>query len=511
VTTQSQAIAKKEPAGPPAPPPRARAFCLDCGREVFDDDEAHQFHARQAISPRVNDPNEQVRSVSIDHMRTATGYRRIRTGIAGLDRVLGGGLVTNGVVVIDGPPGIGKSTLLASAAGRIAARKFGVLIASGEETVEQVQAFAHRIGHAIQGVRVISTQSLDEVFREVRVLEREEFHTDVLIVDSVQAMRLASLNSPTGSPWMVGAVADALRVHAKTHQRSIVAVSQVVKDGSMAGPKSMEHAVDCVLTFGRNETDTRFLRTKKNRFGPVGEVVQFEMSSRGLREIEDPSVVTWRDLVGESGVAGFVAGHLAKPVVVPVEALVSPAEEAGGSRLIQASGVSLDRVRFVLESLARHANVNFARNIVRVRVPQVAGEDVEDAGIDLAIAAACWSSLERVALGGMVFWGAVSLSGKLQTVGRVDARIDYAERVRATSIVAGHPRGVAPSARLPIVAPSHVSEFLDAINALRGRIRHDRQEEARRPEVKLAPAAPQAQPEEEERGEGDPAPWEDDA
>lgn len=486
-----------------------KAFCFDCGREISDDDPAHQFHARQLVELKDESPHERIQSVAIDQGRGSGGYRRIRTGIAGFDRVLGGGLVTNGLVVIDGPPGIGKSTLLASAAGRIASRKGDVLIATGEETVEQVQAFAQRIGHAIDGVRVIATQSLDNVFREINALEREGFATDVLIVDSVQAMRVAGVSSPTGSPWMVGAVADALRVHAKTKRRAIIAVSQVVKDGSMAGPKSMEHAVDCVLAFGRNESDTRFLRTKKNRFGAVGEVSQFEMSAKGLREVEDPSVTAWRDLIGDSGVAACICAHLAKPVIVPVEALVTSIEESGGTRSIQASGVSADRVRFVLESLARHAGLDIGKSAVRVHVPQVAGEDVDDAGIDLALAAAIWSSVERVSLGAIALWGTISLSGKLQTVMRDDARAEYAERVRVASILSGHPKGKPPSAKIPAHAIAHISELVDGLKILRGVARHERKEEAGR-EAQRSPTSLQAQ-REEEAGEGDPAPWEEDA
>ena len=316
---------------PEAPLPRAKAYCLDCAREVEEDDAAHFNHARSLAVPQRDGESARIQSVALDLVSGSSGYQRISTGIPGLDRVLGGGLVRNGIVVIDGPPGIGKSTLLASAAGRIAARGDNVLYVSGEETAEQVAACAWRIGHAVEGVRVLSTQSLDIALREIRLLEEAGWRCDVLIVDSAQAMRVASISSPTGSTWMVGAVGNELRAHAKANKRAVVLVSQVVKDGSMAGPKSFEHAVDTVLAFGRDETDSRFLRTMKNRFGPVGEVSQFEMGSRGLVEVEDPSLLSWRDLVGDPGVAACVCAHLAKPVLVPVEALVSPDDAGSGS------------------------------------------------------------------------------------------------------------------------------------------------------------------------------------
>ena len=473
---------------PEAPPPRAKAYCLDCAREVEEDDAAHFNHARSLAVPQRDGESARIQSVALDLVSGSSGYQRISTGIPGLDRVLGGGLVRNGIVVIDGPPGIGKSTLLASAAGRIAARGDNVLYVSGEETAEQVAACAWRIGHAVEGVRVLSTQSLDIALREIRLLEEAGWRCDVLIVDSAQAMRVASISSPTGSTWMVGAVGNELRAHAKANKRAVVLVSQVVKDGSMAGPKSFEHAVDTVLAFGRDETDSRFLRTMKNRFGPVGEVSQFEMGSRGLVEVEDPSLLSWRDLVGDPGVAACVCAHLAKPVLVPVEALVSPDDAGSGSRSIQATGVAVDRVRFVLEAMTRHSGVSFSKVTVRVRVPQVAGEDVGDTALDLAIAAACWSSLTKTSLGGLVLWGTIGLSGKIQSVGRIDSRVHYAERVRATAIVAGHPKSKAPPARIPVLAVPHVADLVGAIDLMRGRNSHDQQEDARREADRREPA-----------------------
>lgn len=448
---------------------RARSYCFDCAQEVDADDAAHANHscASLALKPAASAAHV-IQSVALELVEPGEGDTRLRTGIHGLDRVLGGGLVTNGMVMIAGEPGIGKSTLFASAAGNLAARGYNVLYASGEETASQVHACARRIGHVTTGVRVISTQSLDDVLREVRSLEVEDWRTDVLIVDSLQAMALSTVSSPIGSSWQVGAVANELRIHAKTTKRAVICVAQVTKDGSAAGPKSAEHAVDTVLMFGRDDRDTRYLRTTKNRFGPVGEVSQFEMGPRGLVEIEDPSLVAWRDLVGEPGVAACVCAHLAKPVLVPVEALVSP-DESSGARSIQASGVAVDRVRFVLETLSRHAEANFSKMTVRVRVPQIAGDDVSDPGIDLAIAAACWSSLMRISLGGVVLWGSIGLSGKIQTVGRVESRVEYAERVRASGIVAGHPKLVPPAARIAAVAVAHVADLVGAIDLMRGR------------------------------------------
>jgi predicted ATP-dependent serine protease len=222
------------------------------------------------------------------------------------------------------------------------------------------------------------------------------------------------------------------------------------------------------------------------------------MGARGLVEVEDPSLVSWRDIVGDPGVSACVCAHLAKPVLVPVEALVSPDDAGSGARSIQATGVAIDRVRFVLEAMTRHSGVSFSKVTVRVRVPQVAGEDVSDSALDLAIGAACWSSLTNTSLGGLVLWGAIGLSGKIQSVSRIDSRVEYAERVRASSIVAGHPKSKTPAARLPVLAVSHVADLVGAIDLMRGRSEHDRQEEARREPARREPAryeeAPDASP-----------------
>lgn len=466
--------------------PPSRVFCLDCAREVDESDAAHLHHVRVSSKTSAEDTSSRIQSVAIDLVGGGgITYDRISTGVRGFDEVLGGGLVRNGIVVIDGPPGIGKTTLLASAAGNIASRGGNVLYASGEETAEQVAACAWRIGHAVDGVRVLHTQSIDTVLKEVRLLEAEGWKTDVLIVDSAQAMRVAGNTAPTGSPWMVGAVGNELRFHAKAAARSVVLVSQVNKEGQMAGPKTLEHAVDTVLDFGRDEHDTRFLRTTKNRFGIVGAVSRFEMGARGLREVDDPALIAWRDLVGDPGVCGCISAHLAKPCLVAVEALVSSDDEKSGGRSIQATGVPVDRVRFVLESLSRHAQVSFANTTVRVRVPEVAGSTVDDSGLDLAIAAACYSSLTQKSVGSLVAWGSVGLSGKVQSVSKVDTRVAYAEKVGVGALIVGNPKNRPPRSRIAVEALAHISDFVTVINSLTSRFQHDRQASSvRRPEVR---------------------------
>lgn len=445
---------------------------MQCFEEVEEEDVRHAHHPRSLITKPEARALTVVSSCDISLVQETASSRRISTGDEGFDRVLGGGLMPNGVVAIDGPPGIGKTTLLMTAAGNITRRGGGVLMVTGEETVAQVTAAAKRLRCNPPGLRVFATQSLDEVFAEIRLLEEAGFPVHLLILDSVQAFRVARVSSPIGSQWMVGAVGEDLRQHAKDPKtpRSVIAVSQVTKDGAMAGPKALEHAVDTVLSFGRDGSDHRFLITKKNRFGPVGELAQYEMTGRGLRPLVDPNLMAWQDLAGDTGVAACICAHLAKPIVVTVEALVTPSEDASaGSRGVQVVGVSADRVRFVLDSLSRHSGVSFAKSAVRVHVPQVGGDDVEDSAMDLAIAAACWSSLTQKSLGGIVFWGSISLSGKMRSVVRNDGRLEYSEGIRARAALVGHPGKSLPPARVPVVSLSHLSGLVEAIEFLRGR------------------------------------------
>ena len=467
MTPQPPAAAPSD-AAPITPPsaPVVRWHCLDCGVEATDL-EPHANHALERVGGG-EERVDRVRSVAIDELTHSRGYERISTGVRGFDLVLGGGLVRNGIVMIDGEPGIGKSTLLATVSGRIAARGGNVLYASGEETVDQLAACAARIGHVIEGVRAMHTSNLDDILREARVLRRDGWPVDLLIVDSAQAVRTATASGAVGSVHQVGAVTNDLRSFAKASNTSVILVSQVVKDGSAAGPNSAAHAVDALFSFGRDERDLRWLRSRKNRFGAVGEVAQFEMSSRGLVEVEDPSMGAWRELVGDPGVAGCVCAHLAKPVMVGVEALVTLDDDVSGGRSVQSQGYPIDRVKFILESLTRHAGVSFAKASVRVRVPLVAGDEVKDNALDFAVAAACWSSLTKASLGSAVFAGSVGLSGKMQTPPRLDARIEYSERCRASAVAVGC-AAVKRSlpARVPVFQASHVRDLPEVFEKLR--------------------------------------------
>lgn len=460
---------EEQQTSPPVAPAQPRLACLDCGIEIPPGDLSHVNHAVVAARQDAS-KLDRIQSVALDLVSHQRVSARISTGVAGFDRVLGGGLVRNGIVMLDGEPGIGKSTLLSSAAGRIAARGGNVLYASGEETAEQVAACAHRIGHAVEGVRVISTASLETILRETRLLEQEGWPIDVLIADSAQALSTLTVSSPVGSVYQVGAVTNELRAFAKSKHVAVILVSQVTKDGTAAGPKQAAHAVDALLSFGRDDMDVRWLRSSKNRFGAVGEVAQFEMSATGLREVDDPTLVAWRELVGEPGVAACVAAHLAKPVVVPVEALVTQEEEGPAGRSVQASGVATERVRFVLESLSRHGGVSFAKCSVRVRVPLVAGAEVSDPALDLAVAAACWSSLHRVSLGRSIFAGAIGLSGKLQVGGRLDARLEYVSRVNASALVIGT-TATPRRGNLLVHGIGHASDLVPVLETLRVRER----------------------------------------
>lgn len=449
--------------------PRLEWFCIDHEIHVSSDDSSHAHCALNRVAPTRAESRSRPKSIALEDATTFFEAQRISTGIEGFDRVLGGGLVRNGIVTIDGPPGIGKTTILSMAGGRIAHRGGHVLYASGEETAPQVAACAKRIGHVVEGVRIIHTDVLEDVFDEIKLLaEFSDFRVDVLIVDSAQAFRCASASSPTGSPHMVGAVAEALRSFCKKTGVAVILVSQVTKDGTMAGPKTMEHAVDTVIDFGMDEYEIRWLRTIKNRFGPRGVVSQFEMSPRGLVEVVDPSLVAWESLVGDPGVVGCVVAHLAKPVVVAVEALVTRDEGITAGRSVQATGFPQERLRFLIESLSRYDKELFSKCSIRVRVPVVTGQDIDDEALDLAVAAACWSSAKSRPLGRSILLGGVGLSGKMMASRRIDARIECAESARASIVISGHPKEKRFAAKIPVVSIAHVSSLVETLDHIAG-------------------------------------------
>lgn len=341
---------------------------------------------------------------------------RLTTGLPGLDRVLGGGLVAGSVVLLGGEPGIGKSTLLLQASRGIAATSREVLYATGEESAEQVRLRADRLGVSTATLSVLAETDVDRVVAEARGRKPA-----VLVVDSIQAVRQGSLSSAPGTVSQVRECAAALAAYGKDHDVPVLLVGHVTKDGSLAGPKSLEHLVDAVVSVdGERGSSRRILRAVKNRFGPVDEIALYEMTAAGLEEIANASAALLserRANVPGSAVTAMREGT--RSLLIEVQALVGGLT-AGSPRRV-AIGVDSGRLALLLAVLERAGVPLSGREVF---VSCAGGLEVNEPAADLAIVAALVSSARGEPLpASSVFFGEIGLLGEVRRVSAAPSRI----------------------------------------------------------------------------------------
>jgi DNA repair protein RadA/Sms len=345
---------------------------------------------------------------------------RLLTGIAELDRVLGGGLVPGSVVLLGGSPGIGKSTLTGMALGNLAAAGAKVLYVSGEESAAQVRLRAERLGDASLSVPVLAETSVEAVLAALKA-ERPA----VCVIDSVQTLHSEGMTGAPGSVGQVREAAGAITEVGKRIGTAVVLVGHVTKDGSVAGPRVLEHLVDCVLLFeGERERSFRTLRALKNRFGAISEVGVFEMRSGGLVEVADPSARFVGEASDAPGSCVLCAMEGTRPLLVEVQALVAPTEIVPPRRV--ATGIDRNRLAMVLAVLARHGGPSLASADVFVNV--AGGVRVDEPGADLAVALALVSAHRGQPLADsdgrpLACFGEVGLTGELRFVAHPERRV----------------------------------------------------------------------------------------
>jgi DNA repair protein RadA/Sms len=374
---------------------------------------------------------------------------RLHTGIGEFDRVLGGGLVPGSLVLLGGSPGIGKSTLTNMALGNLAASGASTLYVSGEESAAQIRLRAERIGAGHPGaldVPVLAETDLDTV---LATLEAER--PAVCVIDSVQTLHAAELTGGPGSVGQVREVASQVMRVAKTSGTAVLLVGHVTKEGSLAGPRVLEHLVDCVLQFeGERERTYRTLRALKNRFGSTNETGVFEMRQDGLVEVLDASARFVGEATGKPGSVVLAAMEGTRPLLVEVQALVSPSELVPPRRVC--AGIDRNRLALVLAVLGRHAGIGVGTADVFVNV--VGGVRADEPGADLAVALAVASAARATALGGegpgaapVACFGEIGLTGELRSVAHPDRRLDEARKFGLRDVVC--PPGV-PSLRAAV-------------------------------------------------------------
>jgi DNA repair protein RadA/Sms len=352
------------------------------------------------------------------------------TGIGELDRVLGGGLVPGSLVLLGGSPGIGKSTLTNMVLGHLEQAGHRTLYVSGEESAEQVRLRAERLAPGALKVPILAETDLDAV---LDALAAEA--PAACVIDSVQTLHAAELSGGPGSVGQVREVAGRIMALAKARGVAVILVGHVTKDGALAGPRVLEHLVDCVLQFeGERERPYRELRALKNRFGSTNEAGLFEMRQGGLVEVLDASARFVAEATRAPGSVVLAAMEGSRPLLVEVQALVAPSELEQPRRVV--SGLDRNRLALILAILGRHGRVLVSGADVFVNV--VGGVRVEEPGCDLAVALAVASASRGVPLIGTprACFGELGLTGELRWVGHPERRLQEAAKHGCAEVIA---------------------------------------------------------------------------
>jgi DNA repair protein RadA/Sms len=381
----------------------------------------------------------------------ATEAERISTGVPELDRVLGGGLVPASLVLVGGEPGVGKSTLLLTALAAVSKERRALLV-TGEESAAQVKLRAERLGGS-GGVEILAETDLDAV---CATLQQER--PDVCVIDSVQTLHAGDVSSAPGSVAQVREAAARLLRVAKESGVATFLVGHVTKDGSVAGPRVLEHLVDCVLQFeGDRYHEHRVLRASKNRFGSTNELGIFEMTGTGLRGVPDPSALFGRSVAGEPGAAVACALEGTRPILLEIQALVSPTDLAMPRRV--GTGVDPKRLAMIVAVLSRHGGLSLAQADVFVNV--AGGVRIDEPGVDLAVALAIASAARGVAARpGAAAFGEIGLTGRLRPASHEARRLEECAKLGLG--VALVPAGTGGTGTIRLVEAETVREAIRA-------------------------------------------------
>lgn len=381
------------------------------------------------------------------------GARAVPTGIGEFDRVLGGGLVPGAVLLVAGEPGVGKSTLLLEVAHRVAASNGPALVVSGEESAGQVRLRAERIGALHERLYLAAETELSAVLSHV-----EQVNPTLLVLDSVQTVRSPG-DGTDGGATQVRAVAGALTAVAKSRGMTTILVGHVTKDGAIAGPRTLEHLVDVVVSFdGERHSTLRLVRATKNRFGPADEIGCFEIGDTGVVGVPDPSALfVSRRAAPVPGSCVTVTLEGSRPLLAEVQALVA-SSSGGGSPRRAVSGLDGQRVAMVNAVVERRGGVKLAD--ADVFAASVGGVRIAEPAADLALALAIASAARDRALpGGTIALGEVGLSGEIRRVGGTGRRLAEAARQGYTVALVPPDAGPPPPGMRLVEVPDLGSAF----------------------------------------------------
>lgn len=403
--------------------------CNKCGAwssliQQFDDDSREE---KSAIG-RGQMSGKKLEFVSIKDLEAKSEDERLSTGFKDLDVVLGGGILLGSVSLLAGQPGIGKSTLLMQICAEIA-QKHSVLYISGEESAGQVKLRAIRLGANSDNLKFASSTSANDI---AKTIETGEF--DLVIVDSIQTLTLAEIASAPGGVSQVTNCGNLIIRAAKLSETAVIIVGHVTKEGTLAGPKVLEHLVDVVLQFeGDRYGGFKIIRAVKNRFGSTTEAAIFEMNQNGLAEVENPSAALLAERQNTDGSIILATLEGTRPILVEIQALVTPTNFGYPKRT--ASGFDLNRLNLLIAVIERRTKLRLSDKDIFINV--VGGLKVQDSAADLAICLAIASAVAgRKLAEDFVVFGEVGLGGEVRSAFRPDQRISEAKKLGFSHAIA---------------------------------------------------------------------------
>lgn len=415
--------------------------------------------SKPSSQKEVSIPNDFFVNISDnDHIKSNIAKRHI-TELKELNRVLGGGFVDGSAVLLGGPPGIGKSTLLLQILSQISEIENYVYI-SAEESVNQVMMRAKRLNVGNADLKIASASNIHQILAAVSDIK----HNSILVIDSIQTVSSDLIQSPPGSISQVRFCTQELVNFAKNNDVIVVIVGHITKDGAIAGPKTLEHMVDCVLYFeGDKSYDYRILRGEKNRYGPTDEIGVFSMSTEGLLEVSNPSSAFLSEYDNNvSGVAVFSGIEGTRPILSEIQALVSNTSLAIPRR--SSIGFDANRLSMLVAVLSNRCKLNFSNKDVYLNV--AGGLKITEPAIDLAVITSIISSAFRKPLPrGAVFFGEVSLSGEIRKSHLAFSRIKEAEKLGFSNIFCSYKtEAIDQETKIKITRLKSIREIIEILN-----------------------------------------------
>jgi DNA repair protein RadA/Sms len=431
--------------------------CPDCGEwNSFVEERARVTPKKEGAASRGGFQLREVKPVAYAEIESQDDAR-VSSGIEEFDRVLGGGVVPGSLVLIGGEPGIGKSTLLAQAADKLSGQGMTVLYISGEESERQIKMRGERLGLRAENLYLLPETNLENIFGEI-----ERMKPDAIIVDSIQTVFSSGIESAPGSVSQVREVAGQFLLLAKNRTIPVFLIGHVTKEGSIAGPKALEHIVDTVLYFeGERHHNHRIVRATKNRFGAANEVGVFEMTSAGLIAVANPSEMFLQERpIGVAGSVVTACMEGTRPVLVEIQALVSGSKYGTGRRMTQ--GVDQNRVALLIAMLEKRVGLHLLGDDVFVNI--AGGLEVDEPAADLGVVASIASSFKNAPIDAhTAVFGEVGLTGEVRGAMQAHARVREAQALgfKRVIIPASNTAGLERLLGVRVVGVRSVEEALD--------------------------------------------------